>query len=907
METTQINVIDCIQSAIAETEQSAFWHTQLSRAGSHNRIRFAWFSVWYESLHNAEVGWKIHISAHYRNAEQILKAVIHKILSFKVHFKVAADASFIVFLSEKKLSGQQAGKFITIYPHSSEQAYEIASSLHELTTAFSSSPILTDRPFTKNSIIFYRYGSHAPHYIQTLWGGLKSTMLFNGKMIVDEKNPDSEIYQVLSNPFAKASTASNHADIFEENSNINDHIVHYVCVSKSQHSSVFLCLDKKNKRRCILKKSSLNSTADLLGNSAIERLQGEIKILKKLTGLAVSPCYYEHFFDKDNNLCLVMEDLPGQPLHAYVKQHWHDHKKIPIQDALRISKQLATKLATIHHYGIIHADIKLANIIIDDMQLKLIDFDSACDIENNILICTAGSMGFSTKNRDRSGLPCINDDIYGYGACLYYLFTTIDPDYNPLETEQSHIDITLFNEAVPEFIQTLIQQCLTGHFENFNQIVLCFEQDTVSITCSQQQNVIKKEANNTSSYLDKMRYLTNFFIHHAYDKPTNYFDFSRVIIGNIRMDDMRGLSGALLSLATVAMQDSTDFILFTIYQCALQLANNQPLYNLIPGLYAGESGKAVALLYAAIAHPDINQEIAIKTMQAVNQLTLQSCDLYNGAAGCLRANLFFYKIVKDKAYLAAAHKIVDYLLSTRYAKDQCLGWYNPTVDSTTDNFQLNQDEMLLGYSHGLAGIADALLDYYLITETAEIKTILQQAMHCFLQCAQPILEGEGIAWSSKWNGGLTLPYWCHGGGGIGIFLSRMMAYNLWPTDLGCLEKLIYAIFTCTRGGPIVLCHGSLGSLEALLDFHYHHPTLLIEEKIKLFEQIVANWLRQYCNNHFKTQNVGFDQYGYLTSVAGCLPIYARLQAREIPNPLHLEYASYLTGKDHDDFNLRRYR
>lgn len=877
-------IIELIKKEIVKQSGREFWRTMFSPAGSFNYNKFAWYSVQYFPNPLPESGWKLHVSAHLHNAEEILKAVISDLIALKAHFKVPSCLNFLIFLSNPNLSKAQSGKFITIYPNSPAHAHAIAKKLHESTTHFSSPTIITDTPFAENSIIYYRYGGFTARYIQTLWGVLKAALLVNGVLQEDSKEP-SATYG-YENPFLLNINKPKYGCSSDNKCIESIHIIKYKCLSKNYRAKIFLCLDKKYNRRCIVKEVSANSGTDSLGNTTIKKVQYEKEILKKLEGYNIAPLFYYDYFDEKQNYCLVMEDISGEPLSFYLKRLLYQYKRISPYKAVKIAIQLAQQINIIHQQQILHGDIKLDNIILlDDGSIRVIDFDSACDFEYGRLTASAGTIGYKTINRRNGNSVCVRDDIYSYGACLYYLFTTIDPDENPLELEQFDINFQLLHPDTPKYLKNLIRGCLDGSIREFQEIIHILERKK---NLSEAKLVLER----TFSYEEKLHFLTEEIIARSYDKSLNYFEFSETITGNIKINDFKGLSGALFTLAVVNYQYNSDSVSFSINTCVNQLIKEEAAYNLIPGLYTGESGKALALLYSTPFSSQKGYSAALNFMSRANSLPLQSPDLYNGAAGCLRTNIIFFITTKNNDYLIAAKKIVQFLLAS-YQEGDILGWYNPSMNATTDNFILNKDEIFLGYSHGMAGIADTLLDYYLVTQDAAIADLLKKVMSYLLNEAKLILREKGIAWPAKRGGALTQPYWCHGAAGIGIFLSRMMYYHLWRTDLVLLNRIVESIFVCTQGGATLLCHGTLGSLEALIDLNYYYPSLLLDKKIKHFENIISHWIRQYINNGFKTQNSKINQYGYLNGILGYLVVYMRLINMKIPNPTSIEYAYYL--------------
>ena len=83
----------------------------------------------------------------------------------------------------------QIGKFITIYPPSTDMAVVIASDLHRLTANFRGPVVPYDNRLRNNSCVYYRYG-----------GFSKSTIMFRGKEVEAIARPDGKFVQDRREP-----------------------------------------------------------------------------------------------------------------------------------------------------------------------------------------------------------------------------------------------------------------------------------------------------------------------------------------------------------------------------------------------------------------------------------------------------------------------------------------------------------------------------------------------------------------------------------------------------------------------------------------------------------------------------------------------------------------------------------
>lgn len=155
-----------------------------------------------------------------------------------------------------------------------------------------------------------------------------------------------------------------------------------------------------------------------------DRLLTEGRILAELDHPNLARVYDVDFYE--GRAFLVMEFVRGQTLLQLAQQ-----RKLPPREAAEIITKVARALAVVHHRGIVHQDIKPANVIVDEAnQPRLIDFGLAklrhawnheVDEPGNI----SGTIAFMAPEQARGETervsPC--SDVFGLGAVLYSLLT----------------------------------------------------------------------------------------------------------------------------------------------------------------------------------------------------------------------------------------------------------------------------------------------------------------------------------------------------------------------------------------------------------------------------------------------------------------------------------------------------
>jgi len=207
------------------------------------------------------------------------------------------------------------------------------------------------------------------------------------------------------------------------------------------------------------------------------RFGREAKLLASLNHTSIASIY--GLETSDDTRALVMELAEGPTLADRIAQG-----PIPVEEALRIAKQMADALEYAHEHGIIHRDLKPANVkVAADDTVKILDFGlakametdlSAADIANSptlshmatqagVLLGTAAYMSpeqAKAKPVDRRA------DIWAFGCVLYEMLTGKMAFCG--ETVTDALAAVLKNEpdwsqlpaATPPHVRVLLGRCL---------------------------------------------------------------------------------------------------------------------------------------------------------------------------------------------------------------------------------------------------------------------------------------------------------------------------------------------------------------------------------------------------------------------------------------------------------------
>ncbi|MEZ4363760.1 MAG: protein kinase [Kofleriaceae bacterium] len=133
---------------------------------------------------------------------------------------------------------------------------------------------------------------------------------------------------------------------------------------------------------------------------------------------------------RDGSAFIVMELLEGEALNARMAQRG----RLSAVEALRIGRQVAVSLATVHHHGIVHRDLKPENVfMVRDPEVahgeraKILDFGIAkLSADPSMSKTSAGAllgtpMYMSPEQCRGAGEVDFRSDIYALGCMLFHL------------------------------------------------------------------------------------------------------------------------------------------------------------------------------------------------------------------------------------------------------------------------------------------------------------------------------------------------------------------------------------------------------------------------------------------------------------------------------------------------------
>jgi hypothetical protein len=156
-----------------------------------------------------------------------------------------------------------------------------------------------------------------------------------------------------------------------------------------------------------------------------ERFQRESRLAASIDHPNVVPVYEAG--EMDGQLYLVMRWVRGTDLHALLKREHH----LGAEQAASIAAQVAAGLDAAHANGLVHRDVKPANVLLAGEHAYLSDFGlsrlAASDTQLTDSGKWIGSVDYCSPEQLRGARTDARADVYALGCVLYAMLTGAPP------------------------------------------------------------------------------------------------------------------------------------------------------------------------------------------------------------------------------------------------------------------------------------------------------------------------------------------------------------------------------------------------------------------------------------------------------------------------------------------------
>ncbi|NJL92804.1 MAG: serine/threonine protein kinase [Anaerolineae bacterium] len=199
-----------------------------------------------------------------------------------------------------------------------------------------------------------------------------------------------------------------------------------------------------------------------------DRFEREARNIARLRHPHIVQVFDFDFDASSESYYMVMELINGPTLKDHLENLERDGQRVSIEEAVRITKEAAGALAYAHGRGMIHRDVKPANLMLDqeNERIVLTDFGIAKIITGGQFTASGGMVGTPAFMSPEQGLGESGDersDLYSLAVILYQMVTNQLPfdAETPLAVILKHLNEPLplpreINPDVPPWVEQVI-------------------------------------------------------------------------------------------------------------------------------------------------------------------------------------------------------------------------------------------------------------------------------------------------------------------------------------------------------------------------------------------------------------------------------------------------------------------
>ncbi len=174
----------------------------------------------------------------------------------------------------------------------------------------------------------------------------------------------------------------------------------------------------------------------------IERFLSEARLVASWRHKNIAQIYYAD--DDDGLFYFIMEYIDGMDLKQILAGYAAEGELMSHDDVMLVGRGAAEALDYAHERGVVHRDVKPANVIIDRSgNVYLTDFGLAVDVDRDTLEQVFGTAHYISPEQARSSSAVQpQSDIYSLGVMLYEMLTGVVPfdDSSPLVVAMNHLN-----------------------------------------------------------------------------------------------------------------------------------------------------------------------------------------------------------------------------------------------------------------------------------------------------------------------------------------------------------------------------------------------------------------------------------------------------------------------------------
>ena len=324
-------------------------------------------------------GWKIHISACYWDCVSILEITAKYCVDNHLNFKTYLDTNTVFHMNEKTTERSHSGKFITIYLRNESELKTHLESLKTLLSEYNGPYILTDRRY--DGIVFYRYG-----LFRMTENAVIRNPNNNSEIFIDDHQPFYNLPAWINDPIPDDEIIEDDNDdiLFHKRYQIEE------VLRFTNAGGTYIALDTHSNSKVIIKEARPFTCQFGDKKDSIDLKKNELIILKKLNHIKSVPKIIDSFYEWEH-FYIVVSFIEGKTIQEFAAQNnpliipnaKSDDLSKYYLDMLKILNKMLEITIEIHKKNIIIGDISDSNIMINNENIYLIDFDGSIDMSSS--------------------------------------------------------------------------------------------------------------------------------------------------------------------------------------------------------------------------------------------------------------------------------------------------------------------------------------------------------------------------------------------------------------------------------------------------------------------------------------------------------------------------------------------
>lgn len=812
---TEVDLEGLLRQALHTTGTGARWTSGADEM---------WCRLTPVSATQPEQGWKLHVSATSASAPAVLAKALDVLLREGSAFKFARSLEKVSALNSRATPRGSSGKFITVYPCSDEDAARIARELHKATAGLAGPRILSDQPYTVNSLVHYRYGAFVGRRRLSDEGLLVWFIEDpDGNAVEDKRTGQYSPPSWAVSPFppsVPAPPATEKAAIgpvvLGGRFSVREAIRH------TNKGGVYRGTDVTTGAPVVIKEARPHVEGDASGCDVRDWLRAEARTLEKLSGTGLAPeplAMFEH----GGHLFLAQEEVPGIPLRNWVAEHFRDAGSERYRaDALAQAGRLVDLIAAAHAHGCVLRDFTPGNIMVrPDGELRLIDLELAVLQDDAALPTQVGTPGFSAPERLVDAPVSPTADYYSLGATVCFVLAGKVPNLLPEEPATRTAEQRLAEwlaactatlrlpDGMPEMILGLMKDDPAERWDPARARA-ALRRTERALPDHPAAGPARKDP-----WHDATQAAVAGIADHLVDSMTPQDERRLWPVSTMAGETdpctvQQGAAGVLAVLTRYFELTGDPRLPELISTAGHWIAARTDTRSTRPGLHFGGRGTAWALYDAGRAVDDRALMDHAMLLALAPQQSTPSHDITHGSAGSGLAAAHLWHRTGEKRLAELVVDAADRLAAAAQREPSGVSWPVPAEAVSKE-----AGKRYLGFAHGTSGIGCFLLAAAAVSNSREYLELAVAAGEHLV--ANVVMVGGAAQWPAQATDVPTAPYWCHGSAGIGSFLVRLWQATGDDRFGELARRATQAVVERASRAALTQCHGLAGNGDFLLD------------------------------------------------------------------------------------------